>query len=91
MNNKERYDQLISELPKNNYRPGDVVMVYDKPRLVTEVFGGLVKVGKGRGHSMMLSVSNVTGLVVRNLKLKPGVRFCGVAGELIGNNYRRKK
>lgn len=91
MNNAERYSQLVSALPKNNYRPGDVVMVYGKPRLVTESCGGLVKVGKGRGHSMMLSVSNVTGLVVKNLKLKPGVSFCGVVGELIGNNYRSKK
>lgn len=91
MNNKERYAQLLSKLPDNNYRPGDVVMVYGKPRLVTESSGGMVKVGKGRGHSMMFSPSNITGLVVRNLKLKPGVSFCGVVGELIGNNYRSKK
>lgn len=56
-------------------------MAYGKHRLVTESMGGLVIVGKGRGNVLLLSVNNIAGLVARNFKLKPGVKFCGVVGE----------
>lgn len=81
MKNQDKYQQLTSLLPENTFRPGDVVIAYGKHRLVTESRGGLVVVGKGRGHTLLLSVNNITALVARNLKLKPGVKFCGVVGE----------
>lgn len=81
MKNHDKYQQLTSLLPDNTFRPGDVVIAYGKHRLVTESMGGLVIVGKGRGNVLLLSVSNITCLVARNLKLKPGVKFCGVMGE----------
>ena len=81
MKNHEKYQQLTSLLPENIFRPGDVVIAYGKHRLVTESRGGLVVIGKGRGHTLLLSVNNITALVARNLRLKPGVKFCGVVGE----------
>lgn len=81
MKNHERYQKLTTLLPENVFRPVDVVIAYGKHRFVTESNGGLVVVGKGRGNVLMLSVNNITGLVARNLKLKPGVKFCGVVGE----------
>jgi len=81
MKNHEKYKKLISLLPENTFRPGDVVIAYGKHRLVTESSGGLVVVGKGRGNVLNLSPNNIASLVARNLKLKPGVKFCGVVGE----------
>lgn len=81
MKNQEKYHHLISLLPDNIFRPGDVVIAYGKHRIVTESMGGLVVTGKGRGNVLRLSPSNITCLVARNLKLKSGVKFCGVVGE----------
>lgn len=80
--NKQRYEELASVRKENNLKPGDVIMLYGKPRLITEVYGGLIKIGKGRGYVMYINILSVPDgcLVVRNFKLKPGFKFCGVVG-----------
>lgn len=81
--NKQRYEELASVRKENNLKPGDVIMLYGKPRLITEVCGGFIKIGKGRGHVIHTNILSVPDgcLIVRNLKLKPGFKFCGVTGE----------
>ena len=75
-----RYEERPAQLKHPDVRPGDVVLVNGRKRLVTEVAGGMVKLGRGRGHSRYESIHSVETVVVRNLKLKPGVSFCGVVG-----------
>lgn len=75
-----RYEERLAQLKHPDVRPGDVVLVNGRKRLVTEVAGGMVKLGRGRGHSRYESIYSVEMVVVRNLKLKPGVSFCGVVG-----------
>lgn len=75
-----RYEEQLAQLKHPDVRPGDVVLVNGKKKLVTEVAGGLVKLGRGRGHSRFESIYSVEAVIVRNLKLKPGVSFCGVVG-----------
>lgn len=76
----EKYEERLAELPANNFRVGDVVLIYGKKRLVTFVSGGLIKTGSGRGFSKYWTVGNIGSLVVRNFKLKPGFKFDGVTG-----------
>ena len=78
--NAERYQEMMDSYPANNFREGDVVLIYGKPRLVTYVSGGLVKTGKGRGYSQHWSLNNISRIIVRNFKLKPGRSFDGVTG-----------
>ena len=44
-----RYEEQLAQLKHPDVRPGDVVLVNGKKKLVTEVAGGLVKLGRGRG------------------------------------------
>lgn len=78
MANEERYGDLLSQRQPNNYRVGDVVIVFGKPRLVTLSEGGLIVVGKGRGNVHNVTPNLIERLVVRNYKLKAGYSFCGV-------------
>lgn len=75
-----RYEEWLSQLKHPDVRPGDVVLVNGQKKLVTEVTGGMVKLGQGRGNTRYESIYSVETVVVRNLKLKPGVSFCGVVG-----------
>ena len=76
----EKYEERLAELPVNNFRVGDVVLIYGKKRLVTFISGGLIKTGSGRGFSKHWTTNQINSLVVRNFKLKPGFKFDGVAG-----------
>lgn len=75
-----RYEERLAQLKHPDVRPSDVVLVNGKNKLVTEVAGGLVKLGQGRGNTRYESVYSVERVIVRNLKLKPGVSFCGMVG-----------
>lgn len=75
-----RYEERLAQLKHPDARPGDVVLVNGKKKLVTEVAGGLVKLGQGRGNTRYESIYSVEQVIVRNLKLKPGVSFCGMVG-----------
>lgn len=75
-----RYEERLAQLKCLGVRPGDVVLFNGRKKLVTEVTGGLVKLGRGRGNTVYKSIYSVEQIIVRNLKLKPGVSFCGVVG-----------
>lgn len=75
-----QYEERLAQLKHPDVRPDDVVLVNGQKKLVTEVTGGLVKLGCGRGNTAYGSIYSVEQIIVRNLKLKPGVSFCGVVG-----------
>lgn len=75
-----RYEERLAQLKHLDVRPGDVVLFNGRKKLVTEVNGGSVKLGRGRGNTAYGSIYSVEQIIVRNLKLKPGVSFCGVVG-----------
>lgn len=75
-----RYEERLAQLKCLDVRPGDVVLFNGRKKLVTEVNGGLVKLGRGGGNTAYGSIYSVEQIIVRNLKLKPGVSFCGMAG-----------
>jgi len=61
-------------------RPGDIVNIYGKARLVVFVGGGLLITGKGRGYAKHWTLNEVEGVLARNFKLKSGKSFNGVTG-----------
>lgn len=75
-----RYEERLAQIKHLDVRPGDVVLFNGRKKLVTEVDGGLVKLGRGRGNTRYESIYSVERVIVRNLKLKPGVSFCGMVG-----------
>lgn len=75
-----RYEERLAQLKSLDVRPGDVVLFNGRKKLVTEVNSALVKLGRGRGNTRYESIYSVEQIIVRNLKLKPGVSFCGVVG-----------
>lgn len=75
-----RYEERLAQIKHLDVRPGDVVLFNGRKKLVTEVDGGLVKLGHGRGNTRYESIYSVERVIVRNLKLKPGVSFCGMVG-----------
>lgn len=64
----------------SDIRPGDIVLIYGKPRLVVYVGESLVVTGNGRGYRKYWNADQISGIVVRSFKLKPGKTFNGVAG-----------
>ena len=75
-----RYEERPAQLKHPDVRPGDVVLVNGQKKLVTAVTCSLVKLGHGRGNTRYESIYSVERVIVRNLKLKPGVSFCGMVG-----------
>ena len=52
-----RYEERLAQLKHTDVQPGGVVLANGKKKLVTEVAGGLVKLGRGRGtQGMSLSI-----------------------------------
>lgn len=61
-------------------RPGDVVRIYGKPRLVVAVAVHTLTTGNGRGYRKYWTKDQVSEIIVRNFKLKPDRTFDGVIG-----------
>ena len=63
---------------QKDIRPGDIVMVYGRPRLVLKVKLDTLVTGNGRGYWQYWAKDQVSEVIARNFKLKPGKTFDGV-------------
>ena len=61
-------------------RPGDIARIYGRPRLVVMVKLNTLVTGNGRGYRKYWTKDQVSEVIARNFKLKPGKTFDGVTG-----------
>lgn len=61
-------------------RPGDIVRINGRPRLVVMVRLNTFITGNGRGYRKYWTKDQVSEIIVRNFKLKPDRTFDGVIG-----------
>lgn len=61
-------------------RPGDIVRVNGRPRLVVMVQLNTLVTGNGRGYRKYWAKDQVSEIIARNFKLKPGKTFDGATG-----------
>lgn len=61
-------------------RPGDIVRINGRPRLVVMVRLNTLITGNGRGYRKYWTKDQVSEIIVRNFKLKPDRTFDGVIG-----------